>query len=192
MSSTGSPSSTPAAGGVTKINDQAHTEPGALRRAAARLRCAIGACPTAAQLAALREAHEGELYAPTGPFTVTNSYGSFPSGATPGYGVLYGQVGLATGTKPLVAPTEVEDAQTGDVAGVTAYNDAHEVTLDDGSSRNFWGAASARAHLLAVGDPVGARRGCGVAPASRDLRLPQRPVEPSAPRPRWSVRAPTS
>ena len=91
--------------------------PRALRGPAAGLRLRAGCLPDADDLATLREAHEGELYAPTGPLTVTNSYGAFPSGSTPGYGVLYGQVGLATGSKPLVAPTEVADAQTGDIAG---------------------------------------------------------------------------
>ncbi|MFC6285751.1 ExeM/NucH family extracellular endonuclease [Nocardioides sp. GCM10027113] len=79
-----------------------------------------------------REAHEGELVELTGPLTVTNSYNTHQ----------YGEVGLAVGTTPLVQPTEVEDAQTGDVAGVAADNERRLVTLDDGRSVNFAGSAS--------------------------------------------------
>jgi 5'-nucleotidase len=79
-----------------------------------------------------REAHEGELVELTNDLTVTNSYATGQ----------YGEIGLATGTTPLIAPTEVEDAQTGDVAGVAADNARRLVTLDDGRSSNFAGVAS--------------------------------------------------
>ncbi len=80
---------------------------------------------------AAREAHEGELLAPSGPFTVTNTFTTNT----------FAEIGLAAGTKPLIAPTEVEDAQTGDVAGVAADNAARAVTLDDGASANYTGGA---------------------------------------------------
>ena len=79
-----------------------------------------------------REAHEGELFAPTNQFTVTNTFNMNN----------FAEIGLATGDHPLIAPTEVEDAQTGDVAGVAADNAARAVALDDGSSTNFLSAAN--------------------------------------------------
>ena len=82
---------------------------------------------------AAREAHEGELLAPTGPFTVTNNYTTHQ----------YGEIGLAADTKPLVAPTEIADAQdTAAIQAVTDYNTAHAVTLDDGASVNYLSAAN--------------------------------------------------
>jgi predicted extracellular nuclease/2',3'-cyclic-nucleotide 2'-phosphodiesterase (5'-nucleotidase family) len=74
-----------------------------------------------------REAHESELVAPQGPFTVTDSYNIDN----------YGEIGLASGTDPLVVPTEVEDAQTGDTAAIAAENARRAITLDDGASINF-------------------------------------------------------
>ena len=74
-----------------------------------------------------REAHEGELVDPQGPFTVTDSYNIDN----------YGEIGLASGTTPLVTPTEVEDAQDGNPAAVAADNEARSITLDDGASINF-------------------------------------------------------
>ena len=73
--------------------------------------CAVGACPTARELAAAREAHEGEVFDLDGPYTVSNSY-SLTNGANG-----FAEIGLAADTKPLIAPTEVADAQTGNVAG---------------------------------------------------------------------------
>jgi predicted extracellular nuclease len=102
--------------------------------------CALpgDACPTGAELDAAREAHEGELIQPTGDYTVTDSYdGSAYNGGTFSSS-FFGEIGLAANSDvPLVTPTEVEDAQTGDVDGRTAYNDAHRVILDDGSDWNY-------------------------------------------------------
>ncbi len=98
--------------------------------------CAVGACPTATELAAAREAHEGEVFDLDGPYTVSNSY-SLTNGANG-----YAEIGLAADTKPLIAPTEVADAQTGNVAALTAYNNARGIVLDDGSSKNYTLAAS--------------------------------------------------
>ena len=47
-----------------------------------------------------REAHEGELLAPTDTFTVTNTFGTNT----------FGEIGLATGTTPLLQPTDVARA----------------------------------------------------------------------------------
>ncbi|NYG55666.1 ExeM/NucH family extracellular endonuclease [Nocardioides perillae] len=83
---------------------------------------------TLPRTAAEREAHEGELVAPQGPFTVTNSFQTNR----------YAEVGLAAGTEPLVQPTDVVDAQdTAGVAAVEADNAARAVTLDDGASTDF-------------------------------------------------------
>ena len=84
---------------------------------------------------AAREAHESELVAPTGPFTITDVYDGSSSSST-GFNS-FGEIALASGDKPLIQPTEVEDAQTGDIAGVMADNDARRVLLDDGASTNF-------------------------------------------------------
>jgi len=100
---------------------------------------------------AAREAHEGELLAPAGPFTVTNTYTTNT----------YAEIGLAAGTTPLIAPTEVEDAQNGDVAGVAAQNAARAITLDDGASANYTGNAKnealpwlSKTNPIRVGAPV--------------------------------------
>jgi 5'-nucleotidase len=109
---------TPAAGGVVAGPAAAPVTPLAT------------AYPTTA---AGREAHEGELLAPTDTFTVTNTYSTNQ----------YAEIGLATGTKPLIVPTEVADAQ--DTAAIQAVKDdnaARAVTLDDGASINFLSAAN--------------------------------------------------
>ena len=88
------------------------------------------AYPTTSQA---REAHEGELLAPTDTFTVTNTYATNQ----------YAEIGLATGDKPLVQPTEVADAQDdAAIAAVVADNAARAVALDDGASVNYLSAAN--------------------------------------------------
>lgn len=109
---------TPAAGGVTKINEQAHTDP-----------VAQGVLPTSE---ATREAHEGEVFDPLTGFTVTNTY-SLNN---------FGEIGLATGDKPLIAPTEVALPGSPEAAAVEADNSARSIVLDDGSSANYNGSAS--------------------------------------------------
>ncbi|MCW2766782.1 MAG: Endonuclease/exonuclease/phosphatase, partial [Nocardioides sp.] len=94
-----------------------------------------------------REAHEGEVLAPSGPFTVTNTFATNQ----------YAEVGLAAGTTPLIAPTEVADAQdTAAIAAVTADNAARAITLDDGASLNFLSAANQATPLpwLSTSNPI--------------------------------------
>jgi 5'-nucleotidase len=80
-----------------------------------------------------REVHEGELLAPTGAFTVTNTFSTNQ----------YAEIGLAAGSKPLIQPTDVVDAQDkAAVDAVTADNAARAITLDDGASVNFLSAAN--------------------------------------------------
>ncbi|MCZ4499639.1 MAG: hypothetical protein JWQ74_2192 [Marmoricola sp.] len=96
---------------------------------------------------AAREAHEGELLAPTNTFTVTDTYSTNQ----------YAEIGLATGTKPLLVPTEVADAQdAAGIAAVVADNNARGVVLDDGSSLNFLSTANQATPLpwLSASNPV--------------------------------------
>ena len=95
--------------------------------------CAEGSCPSAADLRVLREAHEGEVFDLSGrDYTVSNSY-SLTNAANG-----YMEIGLAADTKPLIAPTEVIDAQNAAaVAARTAYNNARGIVLDDGASANY-------------------------------------------------------
>jgi len=77
---------------------------------------------------AAKEAREGELIRPNDTFTVSDNYDANA----------YGSFGLARGTKPLVTPTEVADAQDANaIENVTAANERKKVTLDDGSSTNY-------------------------------------------------------
>ena len=108
--------------------------------------CAEGACDSLADLAAAREAMEGELLKPTAPWTVTDAYDFSPfwpgSGFSSGF---FGEIGLAAeSADPLVTPTELYDAQTqaGQIAARKAYNDAHRIVLDDGSSLNYASSAN--------------------------------------------------
>ncbi len=78
---------------------------------------------------AAREAHEGELLAPTDELTVTDN---FDLNA-------FGEIGLATGDHQLVQPTDVANPTTDPtgVADVQADNARRAVALDDGSSVSF-------------------------------------------------------
>ncbi len=76
---------------------------------------------------AARESLEGMLYRPSGAFTVTNTFTTNQ----------YGEVGLASGTKPLIQRTEVEKPGPAASSPTEADNAARAVTLDDGSSINF-------------------------------------------------------
>ncbi|WP_395659761.1 ExeM/NucH family extracellular endonuclease [Nocardioides sp.] len=89
---------------------------------------AVQPLATGVPAAADREAHEGELFAPTGDFTVTDTYSTNQ----------YAEIGLAAGDHPLIQPTDVADAQDdAAIAAVEADNADRGVVLDDGSSTNF-------------------------------------------------------
>lgn len=96
-------------------------------------------CLTGAALDAAREEFEGEAFLPTAPMTVTDSY---DFGATSSS--FFGEIGIAAASDiPLVTPTEVIDAQDTDaIADRVAYNTAHLVILDDGSSANYWNTSN--------------------------------------------------
>ncbi|MEJ7720719.1 MAG: hypothetical protein WKF58_09850 [Ilumatobacteraceae bacterium] len=110
--------------GLTEITAQTQADVVELATPLAPVTPLAAAYPTTAET---REDHEGELLAPTNTFTVTNTFNTNA----------FAEIGLATGTTPLIQPTDVVDAQTGDVAGVTADNAARAVALDDGASINF-------------------------------------------------------
>ena len=97
---------------------------------------------------AAREAHEGELLAPTDDFTVTDN---FDLNA-------FGEIGLATGDHQLVQPTDVANPTTDPtgVADVQAANARRAVALDDGSSISFLNNANKGVPLpwLTTDNPV--------------------------------------
>ena len=66
-------------------------------------------------------------YRPTGAFTVTNTFSTNN----------FGEVGLASGTKPLIQRTEVELPGPAGSSATEADNAARAVVLDDASSTNF-------------------------------------------------------
>lgn len=76
---------------------------------------------------AAKEAHEGELIAPQGDFTVSDNYDTN----------YYGSFLLAAGTTPLVQPTDVGAAGSDAAEAAVVDNDRRMVTLDDGSSWNY-------------------------------------------------------
>jgi 5'-nucleotidase len=96
-------------------------------------------CLSGGALDEAREAVEGELFLPTAPMTVTDAYDFGVTSSS-----FFGEIGIAANsTLPLVTPTEVVDAQdTAGIAARTAYNDAHRVVLDDGSSATYWNTSN--------------------------------------------------
>lgn len=95
---------------------------------------------------AQKEAHEGELMAPQGDFTVSDNYDAN----------YYGSFTLAAGDTPLRQPTDAATAGSAQAVAVTADNAARMVTLDDGSSLNYTSAANAGTPLpwLTPDNPV--------------------------------------
>ncbi|MCW2815779.1 MAG: hypothetical protein JWN84_3234 [Nocardioides sp.] len=76
---------------------------------------------------AAREAHEGELLAPTDVFTVTNVFATNS----------FAEIGLATGDQPLRQPSDAAAVGTPEHTAVIADNAARGVVLDDGASTNY-------------------------------------------------------
>ena len=85
------------------------------------------------QTDAQKEAHEGELIAPQGDFTVDENYDAN----------FYGEVELAAGDQLLRQPTDVGTAGSAAAQAQAAYNTAHEITLDDGSSTVYYADSAA-------------------------------------------------
>jgi predicted extracellular nuclease len=81
---------------------------------------------------AQKEAHEGELLAPQGAFTVSDNFDAN----------FFGSFTLAAGDTPLRQPTDAGRAGSAEAQAAAADNAARKVTLDDGSSLNFSSAAN--------------------------------------------------
>ncbi|MDG6108846.1 ExeM/NucH family extracellular endonuclease [Dactylosporangium aurantiacum] len=81
---------------------------------------------------AQKEAHEGELIAPQGTFTVADNYDTN----------WYGSFTLAAGDTPLRQPTDAGRPGSAAALAAVADNAARMVTLDDGASVNYSGAAN--------------------------------------------------
>lgn len=123
------------------------------------------ACLTGAALDAAREVAEGESFRPTAAWTATDVYdfGPFYNDGSNG-SAMRGEIGLAAdSTKPLVAPTEIIDAQATALRNERiAYNNAHRIVLDDGSSLTYSTTANSgspfpwvtAAHAVRVGAAV--------------------------------------
>jgi len=76
---------------------------------------------------AQKEAHEGELMAPQGDFTVSDNFDTN----------FFGSITLASGDTPLRQPTDAGAAGSPQAQAAAADNAARMVTLDDGSSVSF-------------------------------------------------------
>jgi predicted extracellular nuclease len=76
---------------------------------------------------AQKEAHEGELMAPQGDFTVSDNFDAN----------FFGSLTLAAGDTPLRQPTDAGAAGSAQAQAVAADNAARMVTLDDGASLSF-------------------------------------------------------
>lgn len=74
-----------------------------------------------------RESIEGMLFQPGGDYTVSNTFATNQ----------FGEVGLATGTTPLLQNTEVAAPGSPEASQVLADNARRAVTLDDGASTNY-------------------------------------------------------
>ncbi|QNE43642.1 ExeM/NucH family extracellular endonuclease [Frigoribacterium sp. NBH87] len=81
---------------------------------------------------AQRESIESMLLLPQGEFTVADTYTTNQ----------YGEVKLASGSTPLIQPTEVGRPGSAKYAATIADNAARAVTLDDGATTNFLTAAN--------------------------------------------------
>jgi 5'-nucleotidase len=95
---------------------------------------------------ARRETLEGMLLDPAGEFVITDNYGLST----------YGEVGLATGTTPLLQPTAVGAPGSPEAAAQAADNAARGVLLDDGATTDYGRPANASVPLpyLTPGTPM--------------------------------------
>jgi predicted extracellular nuclease/chitodextrinase len=93
-----------------------------------------------------KEAHEGELVAPQGDFTVSDNFDAN----------WYGSFTLAAGDTPLRQPTDAGTAGSAQAQAVAADDAARMVTLDDGSSVNYSTGANQNVPLpwLTPANPV--------------------------------------
>lgn len=85
-----------------------------------------------------REALEGMLLRPQGPFTVADNYALNQ----------YGEIGLSGGTTTLTQPTAVAPYGSPEYAAAVAANAARGIKLDDGASTNFLKDSATKAQVL--------------------------------------------
>ncbi|WP_129338771.1 ExeM/NucH family extracellular endonuclease [Cellulomonas endophytica] len=158
--------------GLTQLRLAAATDVTVRGEALAAVTPVAGTWPTTAEG---REVLESMLVAPTGAFTITNTYSTNQ----------YGEVGLASGSLPLLQPTDVADAGSPEAAAVAADNAARAVVLDDGATTNFLTAANASLtppYVSLEDEPI--RVGAGVtfdAPVVVDYRNNAWKLNPTAP-----------
>ncbi|WP_374454779.1 ExeM/NucH family extracellular endonuclease [Nocardioides sp.] len=101
-------------------------------------------CLTGAELSAEREKHESEIFRPTAPFTVSDSYDGSPWGApfNSNSSNNFGEIGLAAGeTTPLLIPVDEANPATERAAydARVDHNYAKRITLDDGATVSISG-----------------------------------------------------
>ncbi|MGL3807327.1 ExeM/NucH family extracellular endonuclease [Paeniglutamicibacter sp. R2-26] len=124
-----------AAGGLTQLSEPAtEVKPAAI------------AVPSSV---AQRETLEGMLVAPEGDFTITDNY-SLNN---------YGEIGLATGTTPLIQPTAVAPYGSDKYTATVSENAARAIKLDDGASTNFLSTAGSTVQLPWLGQATPMRVG---------------------------------
>ncbi|CUR61263.1 conserved exported hypothetical protein [metagenome] len=102
-------------------------------------------CLTGAALSAVREKHESEIFQPTAPFTVSDSYDGSPWGApfNGNSSSNFGEIGLAAGeTTPLLIPVEEANPATerAEYDARVDHNYAKRITLDDGATVSISGS----------------------------------------------------
>jgi 5'-nucleotidase len=115
--------------GLTEVTPASVADVAVLATPAEAVKPATVALPSSA---AQRESLEGMLVSLQGDFTVADNYTLNQ----------YAEIGLAAGTEPLLQPTEVADPHDpAAIAAVVADNAARRVTLDDGSSANYFTTA---------------------------------------------------
>ncbi|MBX3092690.1 MAG: ExeM/NucH family extracellular endonuclease, partial [Cryobacterium sp.] len=96
-----------------------------------------------------REALEGMLLAPQGDFTVSDTYATNQ----------YAEILLASGTAPLLQPTEVAAPSVAGYAAALAENTNNSVTLDDAATINFLSGANQSTPLPYVSNSAPVRVG---------------------------------
>lgn len=137
--------------------------------------CVQGACLEGAALDTLREEHESEAYLPAGANTVTDSY----SGGI-GSSAMRGEFKLALrSAQPLYVPLELaRPTQTAELADIAAFNTAHGVVLDDGSTLTYSGT-TAYPWLTLTNTVRGGANATFVKPAILDYRFNTWRLQPS-------------
>lgn len=120
-------------------------------------------CLEGAALAEVREKHESEIFLPTAPFTVSDSYDGSPWAGSSSSN--FGEIGLAANDdEPLMIPVDEANPAT-DAAAYNAhvkYNAAKMLTLDDGAGISISGSANTstpypwltKTHTVRVGAAV--------------------------------------